>query len=144
MWRPRSFPCRCRGRSAVVRCTAGTWLKEWRRRYFRLIGNKLYFSKDPHVRVGRPRGSRQASGWRRVAFYLAPRLLDATRRAPREPVQEEPHGIVDLKDCLTVKSAEDKTGKRHAFEVATADQVRTTAYFAPPLGHACGAGVIGR
>jgi hypothetical protein len=26
--------------------TAGTWLKDWRTRYFRLIGNKLYFSKD--------------------------------------------------------------------------------------------------
>jgi hypothetical protein len=34
-------------------------------------------------------------------------------------VQDEPHGIIDLKACLTVKSAEDKTGKPHAFEVAT-------------------------
>lgn len=32
--------------------SAGTWLKEWRRRYFRLIGSKLYFSKDVHVRGG--------------------------------------------------------------------------------------------
>jgi len=35
------------------------------------------------------------------------------------PLQDEPHGMVDLKDCLTVKSAEDKTGKPHSFEVAT-------------------------
>jgi hypothetical protein len=28
---------------------AGTWIKEWRRRYFRLIGNKLYFSKEQQV-----------------------------------------------------------------------------------------------
>lgn len=29
---------------------------------------------------------------------------------------------MDLKDCLTVKSAEDKTGKPHSFEVATPEQ----------------------
>ena len=32
---------------------------------------------------------------------------------------DEPHGIIDLKDCLTVKSAEEKSGKPHSFEVAT-------------------------
>lgn len=30
--------------------------------------------------------------------------------------------MIDLKDCLTVKSAEDKTGKPHSFEVATPEQ----------------------
>eukprot|EP00501_MAST-03F_sp_TOSAG23-6_P001239 GSMAST32.ASY1.ANO1.1285.1 assembled CDS len=30
-----------------------------------------------------------------------------------------PHGKVDLQECLTVKSAEEKTNKRHCFEVAT-------------------------
>lgn len=59
------------------------WLKEWRKRYFRLIGNKLYFSKD---------------------------------------MGDQPHGFVDLKDCLTVKSAEEKTGKAHSFEVATPEE----------------------
>lgn len=39
----------------------------------------------------------------------------AARRAP----QDEPHGLIDLKDCLTVKSAEEKCGKAHSFEVAT-------------------------
>jgi hypothetical protein len=38
-------------------------------------------------------------------------------------VQDEPHGVIDLKDCLTVKSADEKTGKPHSFEVATPDQV---------------------
>ena len=28
----------------------GSWLKEWRRRYFKLVGNKLYFCKDEGVR----------------------------------------------------------------------------------------------
>mmetsp|Transcript_8439 Transcript_8439/g.16923 ORF Transcript_8439/g.16923 Transcript_8439/m.16923 type:complete len:123 (+) Transcript_8439:28-396(+) len=56
------------------------WLKEWRRRYFVLKGNKLYFAR---------------SGG------------------------DEPHGRIDLEDCLTVKSAEEKTGKRYCFEVAT-------------------------
>ena len=56
------------------------WLKEWRKRYFLLKGNKLYFSK--------------AAG-------------------------ERPHGMIDLSECLTVKSAEEKTNKRFCFEVAT-------------------------
>lgn len=33
------------------------------------------------------------------------------------------HGFISLKNCLTVKSAEEKTGKPHAFEVATSEQV---------------------
>ena len=32
---------------------------------------------------------------------------------------DEPHGVIDLKECLTVKSAEDKTRKANCFEVAT-------------------------
>ncbi|NBQ43352.1 MAG: hypothetical protein EBU23_12930, partial [Mycobacteriaceae bacterium] len=35
----------------------------------------------------------------------------------------EPHGLIELRRCLTVKSAEDKTGKLYAFEVATPEQV---------------------
>ncbi|TMW55367.1 hypothetical protein Poli38472_013258 [Pythium oligandrum] len=58
------------------------WLKEWRRRYFVLKGNKLYFCR--------------AQG-------------------------EAAHGLIDLADCLTVKSAEDKTNKRFCFEIATPD-----------------------
>lgn len=56
------------------------WLKDWRRRYFILKGNTLYFSKS-------------ATG--------------------------PPHGEINLRECLTVKSAEDKTNKKHSFEVAT-------------------------
>lgn len=40
-----------------------------------------------------------------------------------ELVQDDPHGMIDLKDCLTVKSADEKTGKAHSFEVATPEQV---------------------
>lgn len=29
------------------------------------------------------------------------------------------HGMIDLKDCLAVKSAEDKTNKQHSFQIAT-------------------------
>ncbi|OQR98999.1 hypothetical protein ACHHYP_07492 [Achlya hypogyna] len=32
---------------------------------------------------------------------------------------EAPHGVIDLSECLTVKSAEEKTNKRFCFEVAT-------------------------
>ncbi|KAG6616189.1 pleckstrin homology domain-containing [Phytophthora cinnamomi] len=34
---------------------------------------------------------------------------------------EPAHGLIDLADCLTVKSAEEKTNKRFCFEVATPD-----------------------
>src|SRR5689334_6769814 len=67
-----------------------TWLKEWRRRYFKLIDNKLYFSR--------------------------------TRN-------DDPHGVIDLSHCLTVKSAEEKTGKPHALEITTPEQ---TYYMAAP------------
>lgn len=30
--------------------------------------------------------------------------------------------MIDLQGCLTVKSAEEKTGKAHSFEVSTPDQ----------------------
>jgi hypothetical protein len=56
----------------------GAWLKEWRKRYFVLKGNKLYFANNP---------------------------------------QKEPHGCIDLSECLTVKSAEERTSKKHCFEV---------------------------
>jgi len=52
----------------------------WRRRYFVLKGNKLYYLENP---------------------------------------AEEPHGVIDLKDCLTVKSAEEKINMKYCFEVAT-------------------------
>lgn len=46
--------------------------------------------------------------------------MPATRvNRPRTTAQHEPHGTIDLRDCLTVKSAEEKTDKRHSFEVAT-------------------------
>lgn len=56
------------------------WLQKWRKRYFVLKGNKLFFMKSP---------------------------------------TDEPHGSIDLKECLTVKSAEDKINKKYCFEVAT-------------------------
>eukprot|EP01138_Halocafeteria_seosinensis_P001721 gb/GECG01001764.1/.p1 GENE.gb/GECG01001764.1/~~gb/GECG01001764.1/.p1 ORF type:complete len:140 (+),score=21.35 gb/GECG01001764.1/:1-420(+) len=59
------------------------WLREWRRRYFVLMGNQLFFKKDP---------------------------------------KDQPHGVINLTQCLTVKSAMEKTGKNHSFEVATPDQ----------------------
>ena len=60
------------------------WMLLWRRRFFRLVGSQLFFS-----------------------------------RAPGDP----PHGVIELRHCLTVKSAEDKTGRAHAFEVATSEKV---------------------
>ena len=34
-----------------------------------------------------------------------------------------PHGVIDLRNCLTVKTADEKTGKTFSFEVATGDSV---------------------
>jgi hypothetical protein len=67
-----------------VRLLAGDWLRDWRRRWFELRGDKLTFSKGEGA---------------------------------------DPHGSIDLKLCLTVKSADEKCGKRHSFEVATASRV---------------------
>ncbi len=60
------------------------WLWTWRRRYFKLVRNQLFFMVAPG---------------------------------------DKPHGVIELRHCLTVKSAEDKTGKPHAFEIATPDKV---------------------
>lgn len=35
---------------------------------------------------------------------------------------DRPHGLIDLSSCLTVKSAEEKTGKAHCFEVSTSGE----------------------
>ena len=59
------------------------WLKDWRKRYFVLKGNKLYFSKG---------------------------------------INEAPHGVIDLSKCQTVKSADEKTHKKHSLEVSTSEQ----------------------
>jgi hypothetical protein len=102
-----------------------TWLKDWRSRYFRLIGNKLYFSKDTTVR--RRRRRRLRGGCAAAAKRSAPLrersaatpVACALAPPPALLAQDEPHGVIDLKDCLTVKSAEEKSGKPHSFEVAT-------------------------
>ena len=56
------------------------WVKEWRRRYFRLVGTTLHWSKTPG---------------------------------------EPSHGSIYLRDCLTVKSAEERIGRPFSFELST-------------------------
>ena len=58
------------------------WLKEWRRRYFLLKHDKLFFA---------------------------------------EQAESEPHGVIDLADCTSVKSAEANTNKRYGFELVTSE-----------------------
>jgi hypothetical protein len=60
--------------------------------------------------------------WRRRFFKLylgpgGPRLYYLKDEA------SAPHGVIDLRFCLTVKTADEKTGKTFSFEVATGDQV---------------------
>ncbi|CAM9381580.1 unnamed protein product [Chrysoparadoxa australica] len=54
--------------------------------------------------------------WRRRFFILKGSKLFF---AKNEYVA--PHGMIDLSTCMTVKSAEQKTHKRHAFEISTQD-----------------------
>ena len=54
--------------------------------------------------------------WRKRYFVLKANQLHFMKTPTSNP-----HGTIDLKECLTVKSAEEKTGKRHCFEVATPD-----------------------
>ncbi len=56
--------------------------------------------------------------WRRRFFSLyigpsGPQLYFA------KDANTPPHGMIDLRNCLTVKSADDKTKKANSFEVAT-------------------------
>jgi len=52
--------------------------------------------------------------WRRRYFELRGDTLSFS-----EGQGKASHGSIDLKDCLTVKSAEEKTKKKYSFEVAT-------------------------
>ena len=80
----RAGPPTARGRRTRDRTLRPpTTPPRWRRRYFRLVDNKLFFYKTQG---------------------------------------DEPHGVIDLTLCLTVKSAEEKTGKPHSLEVATPDE----------------------
>ena len=59
--------------------------------------------------------------WRQRYFKLyvtptGPRLFFSADR------DAAPHGVIDLRHCITVKSADDKTGKRFSFEVTTQEQ----------------------
>jgi hypothetical protein len=52
--------------------------------------------------------------WRRRWFVLrGPTLVWS--KTP----SDEPHGSVDLRECLTVKSADERTGREHSLEVST-------------------------
>lgn len=79
------------------------------------VGSTPIFSGPLHKQ------SQWIKDWRLRFFKLyttpsGPRLyFSSDEHAP-------PHGMIDLRGCLTVKSADDKTGKPNSFEVATTDQ----------------------
>ncbi|CAK9038493.1 Pleckstrin homology domain-containing protein 1 (AtPH1), partial [Durusdinium trenchii] len=62
--------------------------------------------------------SKWLKDWRRRYFVLKQHRLYFSKDE-----KSAPHGEIDLKDCLTVKSAEDKTNKKNSFEVATPQEV---------------------
>jgi hypothetical protein len=108
-WHFGMCPARWPGPRAVP--LAGLWLRQWRRRYFALVGNKIYFSVSPSV--GEPPPPPPPGP-------LVFSSLDCPTRSFEW--QEPPHGVIDLSKCPTIKSADDKTGKPHSFEVATLDR----------------------
>ena len=63
-----------------------TWLKDWRSRYFRLIGNKLYFSKDTTVR--RRRRRRLRGGFEKIG--ASARALSCHARCMRARAASRP------------------------------------------------------
>jgi hypothetical protein len=79
------------------------------------VGSTPIFSGPLHKQ------SQWIKDWRLRFFKLyttpsGPRLyFSSDEHAP-------PHGMIDLRGCLTVKSADDKTGKPNSFEVATTDK----------------------
>lgn len=54
--------------------------------------------------------------WRRRYF-----LLKGSKLYFAKSPSQAPHGVIDLSQCMTVKSAELKAGKKHAIEVSTLD-----------------------
>lgn len=72
----------------------------------------------PHSRLPRAFAGDWLRDWRRRFFELRGDTLSFSKGEGSEP-----HGTIDLKTCLTVKSAGDKCGRKHAFEVATAQRV---------------------
>lgn len=54
--------------------------------------------------------------WRRRYFVLQGSKLFFCKNA-----MSGPHGMMDLATCTTVKSADLKSGKRHSFEISTAE-----------------------
>ena len=62
--------------------------------------------------------SRWLKEWRKRFFVLRGNQLHFMENADAAP-----HGTIDLSNCLTVKSAEEKTRKKHCFEVQTPEAV---------------------
>ena len=54
--------------------------------------------------------------WRKRYFVLKGGRLYFSKSP-----SQKPHGVIDLQECLTVKSAEEKCRKANSFEVATPD-----------------------
>jgi len=69
---------------------------------------------DPDFSGWLTKRSQWLKEWRRRYFFLKGNQLHFAKGPSHSP-----HGVVDLSKCLTVKSAEEKTNKRHCFEVAT-------------------------
>lgn len=82
----------------------------------------------PPLPIGKPsyegslyKRSEWLQQWRQRYFklYLGP---SGPRLYFCKDAESPPHGAIDLRQCLTVKSADDKTGKKNSFEVSTSEQ----------------------
>mmetsp|Transcript_16320 Transcript_16320/g.24590 ORF Transcript_16320/g.24590 Transcript_16320/m.24590 type:complete len:139 (-) Transcript_16320:149-565(-) len=62
--------------------------------------------------------SRWVREWRKRYFILKGSKVFYSKSATTAP-----HGMIDLVDCISVKSAEAKTRKRNALEISTSNEV---------------------
>jgi PH domain len=57
-------------------------------------------------------------GVSKLTAFRSPSLLAASSIGFLSVLQDEPHGVIDLAGCLTVKSAEEKCGRQFSFEIS--------------------------
>ena len=79
---------------------------------------EIYDLSNPTMKGFLTKQSVWIKDWRRRYFVLkGSKLFFSTNET------SEPHGMIDLSICMTVKSAHIKTGQKHALEIATDDTV---------------------
>lgn len=78
--------------------------------------NDTYDTNNPNFEGWLTKQSVWLKDWRRRYF-----VLKGSKLFFAKSTYSEPHGMIDLKSCISVKSAEIKVGKKNSLEVSSAD-----------------------